>query len=99
MISNPIYDIRLEPNSHVLRQISSLGHEIGLHYYPSGYRSLKQSFNKIIDAEVLLLEGLTGKRVHSIARHGPWDRDPFAAQKRFVNANHPLLRADLFVHD
>jgi hypothetical protein len=99
LVTKQLYDIRLDSNSNLLRQISNLGHEIGLHYFPAHYLSLKQNLRKSIDAEVLLLESLTGKKVHSIARHGPWVRDPFTTSRRFINANHPLFRADLFVHD
>jgi len=53
----------------------------------------------ILRKQVQLLEQISGKKVVSIARHSPWDRDPFAAIKGFINANHPLMRGDLYVHD
>lgn len=90
----------LEGNSvSILKQISKIGHEIGFHYYPAYYRLFNQNPKKILKVEIQLLEHLLGKKVHSISRHGPWDRDPFATIKEYINANHPRLRRDLFIHD
>lgn len=86
-------------NIDVLKQISKLGHEIGLHYHPSQFRSYGRNMNETLEIEMQLLEHLLGRKVYSIARHGPWDRDPFATIKGYINANHPRLRKDLFVHD
>ena len=54
---------------------------------------------KTLKVEIRLLEHLLGKKIYSIARHGPWDRDPFAGMKKYINANHPYLREDLFIHE
>ena len=99
LLSNKFYDVLEEKNANILRKISNLGHEIGFHYYPPQYQSLGRNKNKILDIEIQLLEHVTGKKVYSIARHGPWDRDPFATTRKYINANHPSLRKDLFVHD
>lgn len=99
LFSNDFYDV-LETNSaRVIREISGLGHEIGLHYCPLQYQSYHRNMNETLQTEIQMLEKISGKKVYSIARHGPWDRDPFASIRGYVNANHPYWRSDLFVHD
>lgn len=93
------YDVLKQKNARTLREISNLGHEIGLHFEPSRYRSHYRSMNEGLQTEVSQLEALLGKKVCSISRHGPWDRDPFASTKGYINANHPYWRSDLFIHD
>ncbi|MEM2146584.1 MAG: hypothetical protein QW279_14580 [Candidatus Jordarchaeaceae archaeon] len=99
MFSNRFYNLFEGNNAHILNQISKLGHEIGLHYHPFQFRSYNQNMNKTLEIEIKLLEHLLGRKVHSIARHGYWDRDPFASIKEYINANHPYFRGDLFIHD
>lgn len=99
MFSNRFYNLLEGNNAHILNQISKLGHEIGLHYHPFQFRSYGQNVNKTLEIEIKLLEHLLGRKVYSIARHGYWDRDPFASIKEYINANHPYFRGDLFIHD
>jgi peptidoglycan/xylan/chitin deacetylase (PgdA/CDA1 family) len=99
LASGEVYDLFEERNALCLKEISSLGHEIGLHFEPEKYRSYKRSIYETFRIEVQRLETLSGKRVYSIARHNSWDRDPFASVKGYINANHPFWRCDLFVHD
>ena len=99
IFSSKSYNVLEGQNVNILRQISKLGHEIGLHYYVSQYRSYGRDMKKTLKMEIQLLEHLLGRKVYSIARHGPWDRDPFATIREYINANHPRFREDLFVHD
>lgn len=99
LLSTPFYNIQEEKNIRILKEISSLDHEIGLHYDPLRYRNSARKANGILDREISRLETLLGKKVYSIARHGPWDRDLFASIRGYINANHPYYRSDLFVHD
>ncbi len=93
------YELDRHPNPEILKMISQLGHEIGLHYCPSEYRSRSADINSIFKNEIELIEHLVGRKVVSIARHGPWDRDPFVAAKGYLNANNPRIQGGLFVHD
>jgi hypothetical protein len=92
------YDLFEQSNAKILKEISRLGHEIGLHYYPKRYISNK-STTETLRNEIRQLESLTGKKVNSISRHGGFDRDPFASTREYINANHPYYRSYLFVHD
>jgi hypothetical protein len=95
LFSSKFYNVLEGDNVDILKQISKLGHEIGLHYYPAQYRLYNQNPMKTLEIEIQLLQHLLGKKIYSIARHGSWDRDPFARIKKYINANHPYLRGDL----
>lgn len=99
LFSDRLYNLHEGGNVQIIRQISGLGHEIGLHYDPSEYQSYGVDLKQTLKSEIELLEHWLGKRVWSIARHGPWVRDPFAAIKEYANANDPRMRGDLYVHD
>jgi len=99
LFSSKVYNVLEGDNVDILKQISKLGHEIGLHYYPAQYRLYNQKPMKTLEIEIRLLEHLLGEKIYSIARHGPWDRDPFAGIKKYINANHPYFRGDLFIHE
>jgi len=99
LFSGSYYNVFEGDNVDILKQTSKLGHEIGLHYCPAQYRLYNQNSMKTLKIEIQLLEHLLGKKIYSIARHGPWDRDPFAGIKKYNNANHPYLRGDLFIHE
>lgn len=99
LLSSSFYNIFENQNMSIIKRISEYGHEIGLHYYPAQYMLYNQNPRKTLKAEVQLLEVFLGKKVRCISRHGPFSRDPFAATREYMNANHPYLRADLFVHE
>jgi len=99
LFSSPFYNLIEEENVTIINQISDLGHEIGLHYDPSIYQSYNRDPRKTLEIEIHYLEHLLGKTVKTISRHGPWVKDPFASINRYLNANHPRLRRDLFLHE
>jgi len=99
MFSTRFYNVLEGNNVSILKQISKFGHEIGLHYDPSQYRSYGQNLNETLRIQIYLLQHLIGRKVYSIVRHGPGAMDPFAAINGYINANHPRFRSDLFVHD
>jgi glycosyltransferase involved in cell wall biosynthesis len=99
LLSTPAYNLFEGENIAILKEISEYGHEIGLHYHPAQYRLYKQNPEKTLKIETQILESYLGKKVRSIARHGLFDRDPFSTTQEYINANHPYLRADLFIHD
>jgi hypothetical protein len=99
LFSSRFYNPFEGENIAILKKISNLGHEIGLHYHPWQYGLYKQDPERTLKIEMQVLENFLGKKIHSIARHGLWDRDPFGATRKYVNANHPYFRSDLFVHE
>jgi hypothetical protein len=99
LFSDRLYNLHESANVQTVRQISELGHEIGLHYDPTEYQFYGVDLEETLRIEIELLEHLLCKKVFSIARHGPWVRDPFAAIKGYINANDPRWRGDLYIHD
>lgn len=99
LFSSSFYNVFEGENVNIIREISKLGHEIGLHYHPAQFKIYRQKPIDTLEVEIKLLEHLLGKKVYSISRHGGWDRDPFAGIKKYINANHPYYRGDLFVHE
>lgn len=99
LFSDRFYNLHERRYAQTMKRISSLGHEIGLHYDPSQYGSYGNNLERTLRIEIAQLENMTGKKVYSIARHGPWDRDPFTKVKGLINANDPRWRGDLFIHD
>jgi hypothetical protein len=99
LLSTPAYNLFEGQNIVILKKISEYGHEIGLHYHPAQYRLYNQDAKKTLKIEIKILEGYLGKKIRSIARHGLYDRDPFATTREYINANHPFMRSDLFIHD
>lgn len=99
LFSSRFYNLHEGHNVQIIRRISRLGHEVGLHYDTSQYQSYGTNPEKTLKIEIGLLEHMINRKVHSIARHGPWNRDPFYAIKGYLNANNPTWRGDLFLHD
>jgi hypothetical protein len=99
LFSSKFYNVLEGDNVNILKQILKLGHEIGLHYCPAQYKLYNQNPMKTLKIEIQLLEQLLNKKIYSISRHGPWVRDPFARIKKYINANHPSLRENLFIHE
>ena len=97
LFSHKLYNL-FEPNSlSILREISELGHEIGLHYDPAAYESHRLD----LDDEIHLLEKLLNRRVTSIAHHNLStlkSDDPFKDTPNHINAYNPCLY-DLYVSD
>lgn len=100
LFTSEFYNIYDKENIRIIRTISKLGHEIGLHYDPTHFKINGLKPIEILRMQVKVLEALTGKIVKTIVRHGPWtDRDPFAAIKGYINADHPYYLGDLGIHD
>ena len=72
LFSSPFYNMLDEENIALAKEISKLGHEIGLHYdvtvMSKGNHKNPQS---LFDAEVKLLSILIDGQVESIAMHNP----------------------------
>lgn len=98
LLSGNLYNALEGRNVSALRQISRLGHEIGLHYDPNQYEHYGQNPVDILKTEIQLLESLANCKVYSISRHGPRNPISFIELKGYLNADDPTLR-DFFVHD
>ncbi len=73
LLHSPYYNALSEPNVSIIRNISELGHEIGLHYDPLFLPvSSTKAFTRI-EEETRLLANITGKKITSIAPHNGTD--------------------------
>ncbi len=100
--SMKFYNLFEETSFKMLRRISDLGHEIGLHYDALRYASYDFPPNKILKHELKALEMLTGKPVNVIARHNVSlsEGDPFEGSQAPLNAyNREFCEDALYVSD
>ena len=94
LFSYRFYNLFERNDLATLKQISGLGHEIGLHYDVVTYESYGQDMKETLENEIELLECLLGKKVFSIARHNVsfmTGEDPFKGIKSYINAYDPEL--------
>jgi hypothetical protein len=96
------YSLHDESGFDALRKISSLGHEIGLHYDSLAYRKYGRKIRDVLDSEMELLSLLVRKPVRVIARHNVTisGKDPFEGCRRPLNAYNPEFFKDaLYLSD
>ena len=90
-----VFDTRI---SRIIRCISDLGHEIGLHFDPSAY--MKGNDLERLNMERILLSDLTGVEINSFSLHNPstYDSSKFTelTVQGMTNASSPLIRENFF---
>lgn len=100
LFSHKYYNLFGKDNMNELREISNLGHEIGLHYDLEAYSEYKKNPFKVLEQEIQLLESIIGKKIVSIACHNismVSMEDPLRNAK-YINAYDRSLY-DLYVSD
>jgi hypothetical protein len=85
-------------NVAIIRQISGLGHEIGLHYDVGQYKGYTFGAIEGLKTELHALESIVGKKVRSISSHAPTRPSSFLNISSYTNADDTRLR-DIYVHD
>ncbi|MDD2228290.1 MAG: hypothetical protein PHY48_02635 [Candidatus Cloacimonetes bacterium] len=89
MTSCPSYNILSKSNRIMLREMCSMGHEIGLHFDPTLYDDdLNETFNHEIDA----LSFAIGNEISSVSLHNPSIHGTYPFFEGYVNA----YKSDLF---
>ncbi len=72
LMSSPFYNTLSFENLNALKEISNLGHEIGLHYDCTLFEGLSQGqMNQRMQLLIGTLELMTGIKVSSISQHKP----------------------------
>ncbi len=92
MFSNKLYNILEKDNLEALKDLSELGHEIGLHYDLPTYEKRGGDLRGTLETEIALLERLTGNKVFSIAPHNVstfTGKDPFKNIAKYLNVYAP----------
>lgn len=101
LFSNKFYNILEKDDLNILKEISKLGHEIGLHYDVEVYESYHQDIMQTLKNEITLLERLLNKKVFSIACHNVSlmsKKDPLKEVDCYINAYDPEF-CDNYVSD
>jgi hypothetical protein len=95
---NRFYNLRGADDLQLLRRLSHMGHEVGLHYDIERYRVYQQHLSRSLLEEIRILEKLLGKRVRSIAMHNPDPlvRDPIGRIPGYINAYRFNREHDVF---
>ncbi|WP_419773870.1 hypothetical protein [Halarcobacter sp.] len=70
MIRSPFYNLFSRANNNIVKEIISLGHEIGLHY-DEGYYSKNMDLQFLIDNEIKVLENNFDIKVNVVSFHQP----------------------------
>jgi hypothetical protein len=98
LVSSKHYNSFEGSNASMIRQISMLGHEVGLHYDADQYRCYSQDATQALRMEIQALENLVGERIKSISCHAPRGPDSFIGVEGYINADDPWFRK-VYVHD
>lgn len=98
LLSSENYNSFDGKNTAIIRRISELGHEIGLHYDVQKYENYSQDYVSALKAEVQALESIVGKPVRCISSHAPKNPHAFNNFVSFVTAENPEL-SEVYVHD
>ena len=69
LLHNPYYNILSENGISLIKQISSLGHEIGLHYDTTFLSLLDKKVVKQIEMEAKILSDIADQEISSISQH------------------------------
>jgi hypothetical protein len=94
LFSHKLYNLLEKDDLNTLREISKLGHEIGLHYDVEVYESYRRDLKETLKNEIKLLERLLNRKVFSIACHNVSimsNEDPFKDITGYINAYDPEL--------
>lgn len=98
LVSSKHYNPLEGENATMIKQISGLGHEIGLHYDTNQYECYSQDATMALRMEAHLLESIIGEKVRSISCHAPTGPGSFMRVNGYLDADDPRLR-DIYVHD
>ena len=71
MLHNPLYNALSEDAVLIIKKISELGHDIGLHYDTTFLSTTKNEALRIMRKEASILEDICGRKVISVAQHNP----------------------------
>jgi hypothetical protein len=75
------YNLLSQAGRELLRSLTDLGHEIGLHYVAADYVQTGRD----VENDIRLLEDLSGQRVRSASQHVPIDGEEFSLPKVIEN--------------
>lgn len=74
-------------DANKIRELTYMGHEVGLHYEPDYYSLLKMDFKKFFLHELDILSSLVGEQVVSVAPHEPTRTKVFKLEEEIASVS------------
>lgn len=94
------YNPMQKDNVEILREICSLGHEIGLHYDLSTYPYDIVSAQAKLEREISILSDICEESVKTICMHNPRMGGPdIFKSSKYIHPHNPAYAPDLYVSD
>lgn len=96
LFSSPFYNVFDKESIDILKNIKTLGHEIGLHYDVDLIQQVKGDTYSFLQAQAILLNEIIGDEVFSIAMHNPSiSGDDIFTNTKFINAYDDIFIKDM----
>ncbi|MGA2309040.1 MAG: hypothetical protein ABSG57_05775 [Candidatus Bathyarchaeia archaeon] len=92
LFSHKLYNLLEKDSLNTLKEISGLGHEIGLHYDVETYESYGRTPRESMHNEIQMLERLLNRKIFSVACHNVsliTGEDPLRNVKGYINVYDP----------
>lgn len=97
LCSSPLYNIHDPKVVDSIREIVSLGHDIGLHYDSSIYLRYSKTILDGLNSEAAYLEEIIGTKIKVISQHDPRVKEPIL-ESRYIEA-YKDLPFDCYISD
>ncbi len=101
LVTSDLYNILSYKNKNIIKNMSSNGFEIGLHFDPTIYGdiSLNQMQNQV-EKECSIIEDIIGLKVETISLHNPSIHNQYPVFKGYKNAySKEFFNPDLYLSD
>ena len=92
LTTSDFYNLNSNSHRNMLREISKMGHEIGLHFDPTVYGNVTdQELAVFVEQEIQFLQHVSGTTVRSISLHNPSIHNQYPLFDGYINAYDPKL--------
>jgi len=102
LLHSPFYNALTKKNETIISKISSMGHEIGLHYDTDFLPKSLNNARQQIKNETRILENITGQKIISVTQHNPTTTKKLNPRlvAGFSDAMHnPLMKKSVYISD
>ncbi|CAN5394548.1 hypothetical protein BH10BAC5_BH10BAC5_11310 [soil metagenome] len=89
LTSGNTYNVIGKKNADMLKQMSKMGHEIGLHFDPTIYS--EGEMNEAVKKEAEILSFVSGSKIESISLHNPSIHGTYPMFEGYKNAYDPKI--------
>lgn len=102
LLHSPFYNALTKKNVSIISKISSMGHEIGLHYDTDFLTKSLKDARQQIKNEAKILEDIVGQKIISVTQHNPTTTTKLDSKlvTGFLDAMHnPLTKNAVYISD